>query len=95
MRVLLDINILLDVFLARNAWLAESAAVVQSNFDGKTTSYLSAASLPTIFYIVRRNANLARAHAVIKECLDTFSILPVDRAALGIGNRISGLRLRR
>jgi predicted nucleic acid-binding protein len=82
MRVLLDINILLDVFLARNPWLDDSAAVVQSGLDGKITAYLSAVSLTTIFYVVRRNANLAKAHAVIKESLETCSILPVDRSTL-------------
>jgi predicted nucleic acid-binding protein len=82
MKVLLDINVVLDVFLARDPWLADSSAVVQAGLDGKVAAYLSAASLPTIFYIVRHNASLARAHAVIKECLDTFSNLSVDRTTL-------------
>ena len=90
MKVLLDINVVLDVFLARDPWLADSAAVVQAGLDGKTTAYLSAASLPTIFYIVRHNANLARAHAAIKECLDTFSILTVDRTTLEMATTFPG-----
>ena len=35
MKVLLDINVVLDVFLARDPWLADSAAVVQAGLDGK------------------------------------------------------------
>lgn len=90
MTVLLDINVVVDVFLARDPWLADSAAVVQAGLDGKVTSYLSAASLPTIFYIVHRNANLAKAHTVIKECLDTFSILPVTRCDLEVAAALPG-----
>ena len=80
MRVLLDLNILLDVFLAREPWLANSSAVLQSSFDGHISGCLSVASLPTIFYIVRRNANALRASAVLKECLDSFELLRVERA---------------
>jgi predicted nucleic acid-binding protein len=82
MKVLLDINVVLDVFLARSPWLTDSAAVVQAGLDGIITTSLSAASLSTIFYLVRKNADLSKAHAVVKECLDTFSILPVDRITL-------------
>ncbi len=90
MTVLLDINVVLDVFLARDPWLADSAAVVQAGLDGKVPAYLSTASLPTIFYIVRHNADLAKAHAVIKECLDTFSILTVDRTTLEMATTFPG-----
>jgi predicted nucleic acid-binding protein len=80
--VLVDINVVLDVFLARSPWLADSASVIQAGFDGQLTAHLSAASLPTIFDIVRRNADLARARAVVDECLKSFQIVPVDRQAL-------------
>ncbi len=81
-RVLLDINVVLDVFLARGPWLADSTAVIQANFDGTITAYLSAASLPTIFYLVRRNSDLTKAFTVVKECLKSFQIVAVDRQAL-------------
>ena len=90
MKVLLDINVVLDVFLSRDPWLADSSAVVQAGLDRKVEGYLSAASLPTIFYIVRRNASLAKAHAVIMECLDTFSFVLVDRTALEMATTFPG-----
>jgi predicted nucleic acid-binding protein len=90
MNVLLDINVVLDVFLARSPWLADSAAVVQAGLDGTITNSLSAASLPTIFYLVRKNAELAKAHAVVKECLVTFSIIPVDRTTLEMATTFPG-----
>lgn len=61
MNVLADLNVLLDVFLNRTAWLAESAAVLAANQARRITVHLSAAGLPTIFYIVRRNAGVPQA----------------------------------
>ena len=87
---LFDINIALDVFLGREPWLAESASVLAANQRGEIVGHLSAASLPTIFYIVRRNADLARAHRVVSECLDSFEILPVDRTTLGLARTLTG-----
>lgn len=58
--VLLDINVVLDVFLARSPWPADAALVIQAGLDGRIRAHLSAATLPTIFYLVRRNADLDR-----------------------------------
>ena len=69
MNVLVDINVLLDVFLNRTTWLADSAAVVQANHDGRITIHVSAVTLPTIFYIVRRQAGIPQAQMVVDECL--------------------------
>lgn len=80
--VLLDINVVLDVFLARDPWLDASASVIQAGLDGKIAAHLSAASVPTISYLVRRNADLAKARAVVVECLNSFQVPPVDRRAL-------------
>jgi hypothetical protein len=44
----------------------------------------------TSFYIVRRNADLAKAHRVVSECLDSFEILPVDRSTLEHARTLPG-----
>lgn len=87
---LLDINIVLDVFLARPPWMVESVAVLEANRRRTIVGHLSAASLPTIFYIVRRNADLPRAHQVVTECLASFEILPVDRRAIELARTVEG-----
>jgi predicted nucleic acid-binding protein len=84
MNVLTDINVLLDVFLNRAAWLADSAAVLQANHDGRITLHVSASALPTIFYIVRRHAGLPQAMTVVDECLKAFRIVPVTGTTLAL-----------
>lgn len=89
-RVLLDINVILDLFLNREPWVAESSAVIAANQRREIVASVSAAALPTVFYVIRRNADLARAHAVVAECLDSFDILPVDRATLELARSQPG-----
>jgi len=42
MNVLVDLNVLLDVFLNRAPWLADSAAVLAANHAGRITVHVSA-----------------------------------------------------
>ena len=49
MRVLLDTNVLLDVLLAREPWLAEAAAVWRASDDRRIVGYLTASTITDIF----------------------------------------------
>jgi predicted nucleic acid-binding protein len=90
MNVLLDLNVLLDVFLNRAAWVADSAAVVQANHDGRITAHVSANAIPTIYYIVRRQTDKARALTVVDECLGAFTIIPVAETTLALARTWPG-----
>jgi len=78
--VLLDINIVLDVFLKRDEFLPNSAAVLLANHEKRLRAHLSAATLPTVYYIIRRTAGRERAMTAVIECLDSFTIVPVGRS---------------
>ncbi len=45
MRVLLDINIVLDVLLKREPWVSKSKSVWQANDDGLITGYITGTTL--------------------------------------------------
>jgi predicted nucleic acid-binding protein len=90
MKVLVDNNVLLDVFLNRAAWLADSAAVLQANHDGRITAYVAAVAVPTIFYIVRRQAGIPQAQTVVDECLASFRIAPVSGTTLALARTYPG-----
>ncbi len=48
------------------------------------------AALPTLFYVVRKQADLARAHLAVANCLRSLEIVPVDRAALEMATTLPG-----
>ena len=45
MRILLDTNVVLDVLLNREPWVAEASAIWQATDGGRVTSYLVASDL--------------------------------------------------
>lgn len=82
MKVLLDVNVVLDVLLERQAWLAEARAIWDAAEAGHLECCLPASSLTDIFYIARKLVGQERAHQIVNRCLDELIIVPVDRVVL-------------
>ena len=82
MTILLDLNVLLDALLGREPWRAEADAIWDANRDGRIDAWMSAAALPTLFCVVRKQADLARAHLAVTNCLRSLEIVPVNRTTL-------------
>lgn len=81
-RFLLDINVILDLILNRSPWASDAAAIWAAHTQSRVDVFLAAFSLPTILYIVRRQAGLSPARAAVRDCLATLLIVPVDRRTL-------------
>jgi predicted nucleic acid-binding protein len=54
MTALLDLNVLLDALLGREPWRAEADAIWDANREGRIGGRVSAAALPTLFYVIRK-----------------------------------------
>jgi predicted nucleic acid-binding protein len=90
MTVLLDLNVVLDTLLGREPWRAEADQIWEANRDGRIDGWLSAAAPPTLFYVVRKQADLARAHLAITNCLRSLEIAPINRTTLELATTFSG-----
>jgi predicted nucleic acid-binding protein len=78
-KVLLDVNVLADLFLKREAWLADAAAIWDANRTGRIRCCALASNIDTLAYLVRRNKGedaLAERDAV-RACLESLEILVV------------------
>lgn len=82
MRVLLDVNVVLDVLLQRHPWLADAQVIWDAAEDGRLDCCIAASSLTDIFYISRRLVGVPQAREIIKDCLDMLTVLPVDHSAI-------------
>ncbi len=89
MNVLLDINVVLDVILSRHPWVAEASSVWNAHEDGRLNACIAAFSIPTIFYVVRRQNDLAAAHDAVRICLEKFEIAAVGRSSLELARQQS------
>lgn len=74
MTVVVDINVLLDVFEKRQPHFAESARVVSLVTAGVLTGVVPAHGLTTIYYLVRKHASKPDAETAVERVMNHFLI---------------------
>lgn len=82
MRVLLDTDVVLDVVLAREPFVAASAAVWVAHEQQRIEVLVSAITPVNTFYIVRRIRDAAVAREAVEHLCQTFRICPIDDAVV-------------
>lgn len=90
MKVLLDLNVILDVLLNRAPWVTDSAATWDAHRAGEVVAHVAAFAVPTVFYVMRRQSDLRRAHEGVRICLESLEIAPVARSTLQLARRQAG-----
>jgi hypothetical protein len=58
--------------------------------EGRIVAHVAAFTLPAIFYIVRRQADLQRAHDSVRICLETLAVVSVQRSTLELARTFPG-----
>jgi predicted nucleic acid-binding protein len=89
-KCLLDTSVLLDLFLNRLPWAADMAIIWDAHRQGQIKALVAAFAVPTIFYIVRRQADLTTAQTVVRDCLSTLDVAPIDQPTLLAAQSLSG-----
>ncbi len=91
LRVLVDVNVVLDVLARRQPYFEGSAQVWAAIETGRAEGLLAAHTVTTLHYLLKRHTDHARAVAVLTDVLGVFEVAPVDRhvllAALALGGR--------
>ncbi len=82
MRVLLDTNIILDVFLQREPFVQSAAIIWQANEQSQFGGYISAITPPNLFYIARKFKGNEIAKNAVREFVAAFRICAIDRSVL-------------
>ncbi len=87
---LLDLNVVLDLFLARQPWSTEAEEIWKANRDGRIVAHFASVSVPTLFYVMRKQVGFMLAQTAVEDCLNSLTIASVSlttlrMAALGPG----------
>ncbi|MEJ7593833.1 MAG: PIN domain-containing protein [Planctomycetaceae bacterium] len=90
MKVLLDLNVVLDVILNRQPWVVDSLAVWNAQQSGEFEGFLAATEFTNLFYVVERIAGNSAARTAVDVCLNAFIVVPVDRTVLHAAETLSG-----
>src|SRR5438105_4009765 len=90
MKVLFDLNVVLDLFLNRDPWVEDARVLVTRVLAGELEGYVSAAAVPTLFYIARKSVGSDQAFLVVRRCLDTFEVALIGRTVVERAAAMSG-----
>jgi predicted nucleic acid-binding protein len=90
MNVLIDVNVLLDVFLEREPWVADAQALWTAHHRRRLVGHIAAHGVTNLFYIARRMIGLEKAREAVRLCLQTFVVVPVGRSELELADSLIG-----
>ncbi len=90
LNVLLDINLLLDVFLVRAPWVAEAQAIWTAHHRRRLVGHIAAHGVTNLFYVARKIIGIEKAREAVRLGLQTFVVLPIGRAELELADALPG-----
>ena len=82
MKALLDTTVVLDLFLNRQPFVNEAVTIWQANANRQIEVFITAVTLPTIYYITRKAADRTMARHVVQLLLASVGIVGVDYTVL-------------
>lgn len=77
-RVLFDLDVLLDVIEERSPHVNASAKALASVESGKATGFVAAHSLPTVFYLLEKHRGRETAYEGLRLILRLLEVVPLD-----------------
>ncbi len=81
-KLLLDINVVLDVLLEREAHSTPAVSLWRAVESGAAVGFLPAHGLTTVWYLARRTRGPSFARRVVEELLSVFRAARVDTQVL-------------
>lgn len=78
MRLLLDINIVLDVVLARAPWAGEAALLMSAVEERRVEAHVAGHTITTVHYIVARERDRQIAATAVTDLLRIVHVVPLD-----------------
>ena len=80
MKLLLDINVVLDLFLERQPWVADAALLLSAIERGEAEGYVAGHTITTVYYVVAEARDRRVAAVAVTGLLRILQVVPVDAA---------------
>lgn len=77
-RFLVDVNVILDLLLAREPHHSASAACLAAMEEGRVEGWISAHAVTTLYYLCRRELGSDGARRAVEDLLALCAVAPVD-----------------
>ncbi|MDO8501607.1 MAG: PIN domain-containing protein [Gemmatimonadaceae bacterium] len=80
MKILFDINVVLDVLLARARWAPDSALLLDAAERKKVTGCVAGHTITTAHYVIARAAGARKAATAVTDMLRILEVVPIEAA---------------
>ena len=80
MKVLFDIDVMLDVLLAREPWAEDSALLLAAAERKTITGYIAGHTITTAYYTVTKSVGPGKAAVAVTDLLRILEVVPVEAA---------------
>lgn len=80
MRLLLDINVVLDLFLQRHPWEGEAALLLSAVETGQVKGYVAGHTITTVHYVVAKAKDRRVAAMAVTDLLRIVQVVQVEAA---------------
>jgi predicted nucleic acid-binding protein len=77
LKLLLDINVILDVVLGRKPWVQEAARLLSAVEEGRAEGHVAAHTITTIYYIVAREKGRQVAARAVTDLLRIVRVVAI------------------
>lgn len=81
-KVLFDLNIILDVLQEREPFYESAAQLLAHAETGKIQGFIAPHSLTTLFYLVQKDQSAAHAKVTITNLLQILKIVAIDQSTI-------------
>ncbi|MEX2374311.1 MAG: PIN domain-containing protein [Dehalococcoidia bacterium] len=79
MRLLLDMNVLLDVVLERDPWARSAAELLAALEKNQAQGFVAGHTLPTVYYVVAKSQDRETAITAMHDLLRLLDVVPVEK----------------
>lgn len=80
--ILVDLNVLLDVFYKREPFYELSARILGLIESGQVTGFVASHSLPTLFYILKKDQAIKNPKTIVSNLLQIIKVASVDQSTI-------------
>lgn len=80
MKLLLDINVLLDILLVREPWADAAAKLLTEIEQGATEGFVAGHTLTTVHFVVSRAQDPQTAATAITDLLRLLEVVPIEKS---------------
>ncbi len=88
MRVLLDTDIVLDIFADRQPFVVEASVLWLAHEQGRLEALISPITPVNVFYILRRQVGTTQARQLVGRLLATMPVCTLDQAVIQVAHAL-------